>query len=571
MLRELVEAGELPEDLPLDAVTAEPPRDKAHGDIATNAAMVVAKKAGKPPREIAQIIVDKLKPNKTITNIEIAGPGFINITLDNSIWYKLLKSVLELGNSYGNSDMGGGQKVNVEYVSANPTGPMHIGHARGAVVGDAVSLLLLKAGYDVTKEFYINDAGSQVDTLGRSAYLRYREALGEDIGEIPEGLYPGEYLKTVGESFARLHERDFLHADEEIWLPVIREFALESMLTLIKHDLLELGVQHDVFISEKSLVDEGAVDAGIKALEDKGLVYKGVLEPPKGKVPDDWEEREQLLFRSSDFGDDIDRPLKKSDDSNTYFASDIAYHKNKIDRGFNKMVLSLGADHSGYIKRIKAAVSALGNGQAEIDVVIHQLVNFLEDGEPVKMSKRAGVFTTVRDVVDAVGKDIVRFIMLTKKSDTVLDFDLKKVTEQSRDNPVFYVQYAHARAHSVFRKLREQMPELEGWDYQDIDNAELALLQNEQEIALIKAIAEWPRIIEAAAKFMEPHRIAFYLQDLSAIFHTLWNAGKGDVALRFIMEDNQALTKARIALVRACAITIASGLHVIGVEPVVAM
>lgn len=570
-LNEMRAEGFIPAEISFDAVTAEPPRDSSHGDISTNAAMVIAKPAGKKPREIAEELAKRLKKTEGVEKVEIAGPGFINLRLAKEIWQGMIKELLNADSSYGNSEIGGGRRVNVEYVSANPTGPMHIGHSRGAVVGDVIASLLIKAGYDVTREYYINDSGSQVENLAKSAYLRYLEALGEDIGEIPDGLYPGEYLKIVGETFAQLNERDYVDVPEKTWLPVIREFTLANMLTLIKRDLLELGVQHDVFISEAALVSEGEVEKCIKILEEKGLVYRGILEPPKGKTPEDWEPREQLLFRSTQFGDDVDRPLKKSDGTNTYFASDIAYHYNKLSRGFKKMVLELGADHGGYVKRIKAAVKALSDGEAEIDVVLHQLVNFLEDGEQVKMSKRAGTFTTVRDVIEAVGKDVLRFVMLTRKSDVVLDFDLKKVTEQSRDNPVFYVQYAHARAYSVFRNASEDMPGILKDGTGAVTLEQLSLLKDESELALIKTIAQWPRVVESAAITVEPHRIAFYLQELAAAFHALWNLGKEDESLRFIIEKDKNLTTARLALVKACAVTIASGLRVIGVEPVMEM
>jgi len=570
-LNEMRAEGFIPAEISFDAVTAEPPRESSHGDISINAAMVIAKPAGKKPREIAEELVKRLQKTEGVEKVEIAGPGFINLRLAKEIWQGMIKELLNADSSYGNSEIGGGRRVNVEYVSANPTGPMHIGHSRGAVVGDVIASLLIKAGYDVTREYYINDSGSQVENLAKSAYLRYLEALGEDIGEIPDGLYPGEYLKIVGETFAQLNERDYVDVPEKTWLPVIREFTLANMLTLIKRDLLELGVQHDVFISEAALVSEGEVEKCIKILEEKGLVYRGILEPPKGKTPEDWEPREQLLFRSTQFGDDVDRPLKKSDGTNTYFASDIAYHYNKLSRGFKKMVLELGADHGGYVKRIKAAVKALSDGEAEIDVVLHQLVNFLEDGEQVKMSKRAGTFTTVRDVIEAVGKDVLRFVMLTRKSDVVLDFDLKKVTEQSRDNPVFYVQYAHARAYSVFRNASEDMPGILKDGTGAVTLEQLSLLKDESELALIKTIAQWPRVVESAAITVEPHRIAFYLQELAAAFHALWNLGKEDESLRFIIEKDKNLTTARLALVKACAVTIASGLRVIGVEPVMEM
>lgn len=556
-----------PSSLPLDAVTAEPPRDPSHGDVATNAAMVLSKPLKRNPRDIAEKLIAALQTSEDIAAIEIAGPGFINISLKPSVWAEVVRSVIKDGNSTGNSSIGTGKKVNIEYVSANPTGPMHIGHARGAVVGDAIARLMIKAGFDVTKEYYINDAGAQVDVLARSAYLRYREALGESI-TIPEGLYPGDYLKIVGESFAQEHGRDYLSVDESVWLPALRDFALESMMVLIKRDLLDLGVEHDVFTSEKALVDAGMVEQCITHLTEKGLVYQGVLEPPKGKTPEDWEPREQTLFRTTDAGDDVDRPLKKSDGSYTYFASDIAYHHDKIQRGFNHMVLCLGADHGGYVKRMKSAVAGLSNHTANIDIILYQLVNYIKNGESVKMSKRAGNFTTVRDVIDAVGKDALRFIMLTRKSGETLDFDLEKATEQSRDNPVFYVQYAHARARSVLRNAGQDMP---SWENTPLTDELLTLLSHESEQALIRQIAGWPRIVETAARTVEPHRIAFYLQDIAGAFHSLWNAGRDNPELRFIIPEEPNATHARLAMVKATAITLASGLETLGAEPVMEM
>jgi arginyl-tRNA synthetase len=565
-LNNLVTSGKLPEGLSFDAVTAEPPRDPSHGDVSTNAAMVIAKKAGKSPKELAELILPELKKFPEVESAEIAGAGFINMRLKSDIWYDVLLEILKSGLSYGNSDMGKGERVNVEYVSANPTGPMHIGHARGAVYGDALALLLLKAGYNVTKEYYINDAGAQIDVLAKSSYLRYREALGETI-EIPAGLYPGEYLKTVGESLAQKYGRDLLDKSEKEWLPLVRQFAVDSMLIMIKKDLADLGIVHDVFTSEKAIQDSGKIEQALETLDKKGLLYQGVLEPPKGKKPDDWEERKQTLFRSTDFGDDIDRALKKSDGSYTYFSSDIAYHLDKIQRGFNRMVLVLGADHGGYIKRMKSAVSALSDKQAELDIKISQLVNFMEDGVPMKMSKRAGTFTTVRDVLEEVGKDVIRFIMLTRKNDAVLDFDLKLVKEQSKDNPVFYVQYANARARSVLRNAAAEAPEAVALS-KNIRKEHLKLLDSEAELTMIKFMASWPRIVEAAAAANEPHRIAFYLQELAAEFHSLWNKGKDDAILRFIIKENKELTAARLAMLEAMIAVIASGLFIFNIEPV---
>lgn len=559
--------GIVPDGLNLSAITAEPPRDASHGDVATNAAMVLAKPAGKNPRELAEALAEKLRELPEIATAEIAGPGFINLTLADAIWPELLSEILKDGVGYGNADIGQQAPINVEYVSANPTGPLHMGHARGAVIGDVLARLLQKAGYNVTKEYYVNDAGGQIATLARSAHLRYREALGESI-EIPEGLYPGDYLIPIGNALADQYGAEYKDASEEEWMPIFRPFVLDSMLEIIKDDLRTLGIEHDVFTSEKTLADAGAIDDGIAALEQQGLVYTGILEPPKGKTPEDWEPREQLLFKASEFGDDVDRPLKKSDGSHTYFAADIAYHHDKISRGFNEMVITLGADHGGYVKRLKAAVKALSNGEATIDVLINQLVNFLDGGQPLKMSKRAGRIVTVRDVAEAVGADVVRFIMLTRKADATLDFDLEKVTEQSKDNPVFYVQYAHARANSVFRQAGDAYSKL---DLTSVDAATLSTLTHESEQALIRSLANWPRTVIAAARTREPHRIAFYLQELAASFHSLWNAGKDDDNLRFIIDGDEALTTARLCLVEATRLTIASGLQVMGIAPVESM
>ena len=563
----LQQAEKLPVKLNTQAITVEPPRDPAHGDMATNAAMVLAKPASMKPRDVAELLAESIMSMKGVEQVEIAGPGFINLRLSPRVWQEILPVILNEGVGFGNSALGSGDKVNVEYVSANPTGPMHIGHARGAVVGDALALLLQKTGYNVTKEYYINDAGAQVDVLAESAYLRYREALGEEIGEIPEGLYPGDYLVQVGESFAQVHGDKFRGAPKEKWLPAIRDFALEAMMVLIKNDLLEMKIEHDVFASEWQMTQAGMVDSAFETLEKKGLIYTGVLPPPKGKENEEWEAREQVLFRSTDFGDDVDRALKKSDGSWTYFAPDIAYHYDKFKRGHTKMVNIFGADHGGYVKRLKAAVNAMTSGEAKLDVLLCQLVNFMEDGQPMKMSKRAGTFTTVRDVVEAVGSDVVRFIMLTRKNDAVLDFDLMKVTEQSKDNPVFYVQYAHARCKSVLRHAAQEM--MEAYELSKRPDGELLqLLDTSDELVIIKRMAEWPRVVEAAAAALEPHRIAYYLQELAATFHGLWNKGNDDAQLRFLLPENTQLTAARLALLRGLTMVIASGLQVLGVEPV---
>ncbi len=566
-LKELVAAGKLPDGLDTARVSAEPPREAAHGDVSTNAALVLAKQARKNPREIAEALAERLGHHSSVTAAEVAGPGFVNLRLADRFWHGCLADVLEAGLDYGGTDLGRGRKVNVEFVSANPTGPLHVGHGRGAVVGDALASLLQKVGYDVTREYYINDAGAQVDTLARSLHLRYREALGESIGDFPEGLYPGDYLKPAGEALAARDGGKWIDAPEDEWLPPLRGFAIDAMMDLIRDDLAAIGIEFDVFTSERGLAEAGKVDAVLAGLEGRGLIYTGVLEPPKGKLPDDWEERPQTLFKATEFGDDVDRPLKKSDVSWTYFATDIAYHLDKYQRGFADMIDVWGADHGGYVKRMQAAVAATSEGGGALDVKLCQLVNLLNEGEPVRMSKRAGTFVTLREVIDEVGKDVVRFIMLTRKNDMALDFDLAKVTEQSRDNPVFYVQYAHARTNSVFRQAREALPDLDT-SPAALDAAAFDRLIAPGEITLIKKLAGWPRLLESAAEAHEPHRLAFYMHELAADFHALWTKGKDESSLRFIIEDDPPLTLARLALVRAVALVVASGLRVFGVEPV---
>lgn len=568
-LGELKADGTLPEDITMAGITAEPPRDPSHGDIATNAAMVLAKPAGMKPREVAEKLAALLAKGEDVADVQIAGPGFINITLAESFWPSIVKSVLESGEEFGRSDVGASEPVNVEYVSVNPTGPLHVGHGRVAVFGDALAELLKFAGYHVTTEYYINDAGAQVNALARSAFMRYREALGEDIGAIPEGDYPGDYLKPVGEALAKEHGKDLVGAEENEWMPVVRDFATSAMLDRIKDDLASLNIKQDVFFSERSLIEgeRDRVGETIEQLREKGLIYEGRLPPPKGKVPDDWEDREQTLFRASEFGDDIDRALVKSDGSYTYFASDMAYHNDKFRRGFKTMIDVWGADHGGYVKRMKAAVEALSGGEAELDVKICQLVRLFRAGEPVKMSKRAGEFVTLREVVDEVGSDSVRFIMLYRKNDAQLDFDFVKVTEQSRDNPVFYVQYAHARAYSVFRNTQDVFADLtpEGLNTQSL---KFDLLNTEEELSLIKRISQFPRVIEAAAVAHEPHRVAFYLHELAGDFHSLWNRGKELPQLRFINPADRDLTEVRVALVAAVAAVLATGLKILGVQPI---
>lgn len=521
-------------------------------------------------QNISRILATHLGTVPGVAKAGVAGPGFINLRLADSFWLDCLRDVLRAGRAYGDSDVGAGRAVNVEYVSANPTGPLHVGHGRGAVFGDALSALLNKAGYNVVKEYYINDAGAQVDVLARSAHLRYREALGEAIGEIPDGLYPGSYLEAVGAALAAEHGERLRDLPEADWLGPVREAAVAAMMDLVRDDLAALGIVHDVFTSERALVGDGRVEAALAELERRGLVYVGVLEPPKGKLPEDWEERPQTLFRSTEFGDDVDRPLKKSDGSWTYFASDIAYHLDKWRRGEPILIDVWGADHGGYVKRVQAAVKALTDGKGELDVKLCQLVRIMRDGETVRMSKREGSFVTLREVIDEVGKDVVRFIMLTRKNDAPLDFDLVKVTEQSRDNPVFYVQYAHARARSVLRSAAETFG-AEAVTGPALADGPLDLLADPDEIALIRQLAAWPRVVEAAAEAHEPHRLAFYLHDLAGAFHAFWTRGKDEARLRFIVEAEPHTTRARLALVQAIAAVIASGLDVFGVEPVDSM
>jgi len=555
----------------LSHIVVEPPRDPTHGDLATNAAMVLAKDAGKKPRELAEKIAEALRSDDLVAKAEVAGAGFINLTLKPHVWGEELRVVLAAGKDYGRSDTGKGEKVNVEYVSANPTGPMHVGHGRGAVFGDALANLLAFAGYDVTREYYVNDAGAQVDVLARSAFLRYREALDEDIGPIPEGLYPGDYLKPVGGALAAEHGAALSAKPKTEWLPIVRAKAIAMMMEMIRYDLAALNVRHDVFFSERSLIEGKAdqVTATIKSLQASGEVYEGRLPPPKGGNLEDWEDREQTLFRSTDFGDDVDRPLKKSDGSYTYFASDIAYHKSKFDRGFRNMIDVWGADHGGYVKRMQAAVKAVSGGKAELDVKLVQLVRLLRAGEPVKMSKRSGEFVTLREVVDEVGKDAVRFDMLYRKNDAVLDFDLAKVIEHSRENPVFYVQYGHARGESVIRNARAEIPDLPAAAHERarwLKDAPLDRLTDSGELSMLRRIALYPRLVEAAAATHEPHRVAFYLYELASEFHAHWTRGKDLPQLRFIIQNDPATTKARLALVQGVVTVLASGLALLGVE-----
>jgi arginyl-tRNA synthetase len=582
----------LPAGLDLSRVAVEPPRDPAHGDLSTNAAMVLAKPAGLAPRALAELLVERLKRHGAVTAAEVAGPGFINLRLADAFWHERLVDVLRAGTAYGASSAGAGTPVNIEFVSANPTGPLHVGTGRGAVIGDALATLLEKVGHPVCREFYINDAGAQVTVLGRSTYLRYREALGEDIGTIPQGFYPGDYLKAVGSALAKRDGDRWLRQPEAVWMPAMRDFAIDSIMAVNRRDLEALGVRYEVFTSERAIIDSGAVeraidalgveyqvftseraivasgavDRAIETLSAQGLIYVGTLEPPKGMVPDDWEPRPQTLFRSTRFGDDVDRPLKKSDDTWTYFAADMAYHFDKVRRGFVELIDVWGADHGGHVKRMKAALQALTNGQARIDVKLYQLVNLFDQGKPVPMSKRTGTFVTLREVVDEVGKDVFRFVMLTRRNDQALDFDFAKVVEQSKDNPVFYVQYAHARARSVLRRAGASFPS-DRLTAESLATAPLARLTDPAELALIRHIAGWPRLVDSAAETHEPHRVAFYLQELAAHFHGLYNKGTEDASFRFIVSDAPELTLARLALVQAVAFVVASGLSVVGVTP----
>lgn len=550
--------AEFGSELQTERVTVEPPRDPSHGDVATNAAMVLSKALGMKPRDLAEKIAVFLKGMEDVTSVDIAGPGFINMRLKSHVWEALVKDILKSGTKYGASSYGHGNHVNVEYVSANPTGPLHIGHTRGTVVGDVLCNLLEKAGFGVTREYYINDAGAQIDTLARSAHLRYREALGEDIGDIPEGLYPGDYLKDTGQALVEAFGDQYKEAPEDDYLPAFKEFCISSMMDLIRHDLSLIGVNQDVFTSEKELTETGKVEQAVEVLDSQGLVYTGTLPPPKGKE-DSWEPVELLLFKSSEFGDDEDRALKKSDGSWTYTTPDIAYHWDKFKRGANILITVVGMDHIGWVKRITAGTAAVTKGRADFKPMLCDIVNMLKDGKPFKLSKRAGNIITMRDVIEEVGPDVLRFMMLTRKNDQVLDFDLSKIKQQTKDNPVFYVQYAHARCCSVLR---------DGGDGLDFDMADLSLLSHDAELNMIKTLALWPRMIESAAQAREPHRIAFYIQDVAAAFHGWWSAGNKDKALRFRQENDKDLTLARLALVQATAHTIASALGVMGVEPI---
>jgi len=563
-LTAMVADGVLPGGLDFANVTVEPPRDPLHGDMATNAAMVLAKPAGQKPRDIAQALATRLTGDPRVASAEVAGPGFLNLRLTNSVWQRLPQVILSSGGTYGKSGVGQGQKVNVEYVSANPTGPLHVGHTRGAVFGDALASLLDYAGYDVTREYYINDGGAQVDVLARSVYLRYLEAHGQDVA-FEDGTYPGEYLIEVGEALKDKVGDAYIGQPEAVWLEDVRDFSTDAMMMLIKADLGALGVEMDKFFSEKSLYGTGLIETAIQDLDAKGLIYRGTLEPPKGKTPEDWEPRIQTLFKSTEHGDDVDRPIMKSDQSWTYFAPDIAYHFDKVQRGYDLLIDVFGADHGGYVKRMKAAVSALSEGRTPLDIKLTQLVRLYKNGEPFKMSKRAGTFVTLRDVVDQVGPDVTRFVMLTRKNDAPLDFDFDKVLEQSKDNPVFYVQYANARVHSVLRKAAEAGIDVSDATLADID---LSGMTHDSELAVARKLAAWPRLVEIAARTNEPHRVAFYLYELASDLHALYNKGNDEPDLRFLQEGNTTVSQAKIALARAVSVVISAGLGILGVTPV---
>jgi len=564
VLDNLVLSGELELSFPLKSTfVVEPPRDPSHGDMATNVAMILTKSAKKPPRVIAEILIEKIKELPEIETANIAGPGFINMKLTNNAWHNELKQILSDGKEYGKSDLGNNQKVNVEFVSANPTGPMHAGHVRGAVLGDALCRLLSKAGFDVTREYYMNDAGTQIDVLAKTTYLRYKEALGEDIGAIPEGLYPGEYLKDLAKALVKADGDKWKDKPEEEWSEPIRKFATSYIIDMIKSDLKLIGVSHDVFKNERVLIEDGTLDKVFKILKDKGLIYKGTLPPPKGKKMDNWEPVELTLFRSSKFGDDIDRPLKKRDGTWAYVMPDLAYHYDKIDRGFNYMINILGTDHGGYLERMRPAVLAFSEGKARLDVIFNNIVKVFKNGVPVKLSKRSGNIITLKEMVEQVGAGAVRFFMLTRSPESELEFDFAKVIEQTKDNPVFYVQYAHARCCSVLRNAKQTIPDLD-ISVESLSNQDLKSISSPEEISLIGFLANWPRVVESAALAQEPHRIAFYLMELASNFHSFWNKGNQNASLRFIIADDPELTKEKLALVKASQTVLASGLNVMG-------
>lgn len=563
IIDDLVQDGALELKTPMPLFVVEPPRDLAHGDMATNVAMTLTKDVGKPPRVIAEIIKPKLEALPIIAGVEIAGPGFINIRLKPSAWHQEVKEILKDGLAYGDSDLGKREKVNVEFVSANPTGPMHAGHVRGAVLGDTLCRLLDKAGYDVTREYYMNDAGTQIDVLARTTHLRYREALGEDIGQIPEGYYPGEYLKDVAQALVTRDGDKWIGKTEDEWIAPIRQFASQYIIGLIKEDLALIGIKHDVFSNERVLIENGTLEKVFKILEEKGLIYVGTLPPPKGKEMENWEPVPLTLFRSSNFGDDVDRPLKKRDGTWAYVMPDLAYHYDKVQRGFQYMINILGTDHGGYLERLRPGVAAFSNGTARLEVIFNNIVKIFKNGEPVKLSKRSGNLITLREMVEQVGVGAVRFFMLTRAPESELEFDFAKVVEQTRDNPVFYVQYAHARCCSVMRNAASLIPDLDV-SAEVLGKLDLSSISEPEELGLIRALANWPRAVEAAAVAQEPHRIAFFLMDLAAHFHSFWNKGNDKAALRFILPDNPELTKTKLVLVKAVQTVLASGLAVMG-------
>lgn len=570
-IKEMVQSIDFESDNEIDLtrMNVEPPRDPSHGHLATNAAMILAKQVGSNPRALAEEIADVLRQDDAFETVEIAGPGFINLRLGNEFWVQHLEHILSRGKAFGGGETGANAKINVEYVSANPTGPMHVGHCRGAVVGDALANLLSFAGYDVTREYYINDAGGQIEVLAHSAFHRYREALGQEVPPMEAGLYPGDYLVPVGKALAEKYGDELLSMDENQWMPLVKDASIDAMMDLIRTDLATLGVRHDVFFSERTLHDgegdENAITKTIEKLRGMDLIYQGTLPPPKGVKPEDWEDREQMLFRSTQAGDDVDRALQKSNGDYTYFAADVAYFQDKFARGFAEMIFILGADHGGYVKRMEALGRAVSAGTAKVTIRLCQLVKLLRDGEPVKMSKRSGDFITLREVVDEVGRDAVRFMMLYRKNDAPLDFDFAKVTEQSKDNPVFYVQYAHARSHSVFRQAATELPDLD-MSPAGLQKADFSLLVDEGELGLIRKLGEYPRIVDAAARTHEPHRVAFYLYELASLLHSHWNKGRSEPKLRFINHGDAKVTLARLALVNAVAGVVASGLAIIGAD-----
>lgn len=564
----LVEAlHNISEEFDTSRVVVEQPRDPSHGDMATNAAMVLSKQAGKKPRDFAEDLAAIIGEMQGVESVEIAGPGFINFRLKQNQWADLLETILRAGTEYGDMNVGSAQPVNIEYVSANPTGPMHAGHTRGAVIGDTLANLLDKAGYDVTREYYFNDAGTQVDVLARTAHLRYREALGEDIGDIPEGLYPGEYMRDVGRALADRDGDKWQNVEEDTWLIPVREFAVHHMMAMIREDLKLIGIKHDVFTNERDIVENGTLDKAFNFLEDLDLIYTGTLPPPKGKEMDDWEPVPLTLFRSSKFGDQQDRALKKRDGTWAYIMPDIAYHYDKIERGFNLMLNVLGKDHAGYQERLEPTIDAFSKGEAKLKVIYNSIVKVFKGGELVRFSKRSGNIITLREMVDEVGADAVRFFMMTRTPDAEMEFDFDKVVEQSKDNPVFYVQYAHARCCSVMRNAAEMFPEMD-LTKNSLADADLSKIKDEDSLQMIKVMAAWPKMVEAAAEAFEPHRIAFYLNDLASAFHGLWSKGRTDTTLRFLDENDAELSKARLALVAGVMTVLASGLAIMGVKPV---